>query len=359
MLFLDHYSTIAEAEAIETCRATGTPLKVRGNRGPLVVTAVGRLLYLRLYFATCSQVGWGLPCIKRFCVIRDLKGFQLTHSLSPRIGFVKELLKMSQLNYPYLTDHCFFVNSEPCRETHCAASLGFPDIQNSYICNCFPPRTRSPHSAPWMFTIVWGVIKTALSAHTLTKIHILGSNYHEPLTTYVAPSSLPEDFHSKDYKASVKRISTAGKLAAVERGSVPGSGAASSMLSVSGSIGGDGGGGGDNSDADDSAISLLNPLKTVSDRAESGGPHNPEAAAEKQETSRSRRRSLGLSFKTKPKRRSKPLATVGRWKETPSRLCISLDRDFCGRTAARVETFVAALLTCFAHGGARSASVAA
>ena len=58
-----------------------------------------------------DQAGWGTRALRRFCVIRDLKGFQLSHTISPRVGFVKELLRISQANYPYLTDHSFFVNS--------------------------------------------------------------------------------------------------------------------------------------------------------------------------------------------------------------------------------------------------------
>jgi len=55
--------------------------------------------------------------------------------------------------------------------------------------------------APWMFTIVWSLIKTALSAHTQTKIHILNSSYHEPLAAYVSPSNLPDDLRPAESRA--------------------------------------------------------------------------------------------------------------------------------------------------------------
>jgi uncharacterized membrane protein YgcG len=71
---------------------------------------------------------------------------------------VKELLKMSQNNYPYLTDHTFFVNT------------------------------------PWMFSVVWAVLKTVLSRHTLSKSHILTSAYHDALISCIDPSNLPPDF---------------------------------------------------------------------------------------------------------------------------------------------------------------------
>ena len=65
---------------------------------------------------------------------------------------------MSQNNYPYLTDHTFFVNT------------------------------------PWMFSVVWAVLKTVLSRHTLSKSHILTSAYHDALISCIDPSNLPPDF---------------------------------------------------------------------------------------------------------------------------------------------------------------------
>jgi len=136
MLILDHFSTVAERKAIAAARARGEPL----------------------------LPGWGSRAIRRLTVVRCLKGFQLTSSISPRIGFVKDLLKMSQANYPYLTDNSFFVNT------------------------------------PWMFTIVWSVLKTALSSHTQTKIHILNSNYYDALSHHISPENLPPDLRKPGYE---------------------------------------------------------------------------------------------------------------------------------------------------------------
>ena len=72
--------------------------------------------------------------------------------------FVKELLLMSQNNYPYLTDHTFFVNT------------------------------------PWMLSVVWAVLKTVLSKHTLSKSHILTTAYHDTLMEYIDVSNLPLEF---------------------------------------------------------------------------------------------------------------------------------------------------------------------
>jgi hypothetical protein len=58
MLFLDHHSALCEAKMLRDARASGRPL----------------------------LPGWGSRALRRFCVIRDLKGFQLSHSMSPRMG---------------------------------------------------------------------------------------------------------------------------------------------------------------------------------------------------------------------------------------------------------------------------------
>lgn len=79
-------------------------------------------------------VGWGAGCVRRLCIIRDLKGFSMAHALSPRMDFVKTLMRVTQDNYPHLADHCIFLNT------------------------------------PWVFQICWSVLKTCLAAHTLTKV---------------------------------------------------------------------------------------------------------------------------------------------------------------------------------------------
>jgi len=58
MLFLDHHSTLCEERMLREARASGRAL----------------------------EPGWGTRALRRFCVIRDLKGFQLSHSMSPRMG---------------------------------------------------------------------------------------------------------------------------------------------------------------------------------------------------------------------------------------------------------------------------------
>jgi hypothetical protein len=138
MLMLDHFSTVAEKRVIAEAREKKVDL----------------------------EPGWGSKAIRRLTVVRCLKGFQLSSSISPRISFVKDLLKMSQANYPYITDNSFFVNT------------------------------------PWMFTMVWSILKTALSSHTQTKIHILNTNFHGTLSRYISPDNLPPDLRKPGYKAS-------------------------------------------------------------------------------------------------------------------------------------------------------------
>ena len=45
--------------------------------------------------------------------------------------------------------------------------------------------------------MVWTVLKSALTSHTQTKIHILPSNYGATLSTYVAPENLPADLRQE------------------------------------------------------------------------------------------------------------------------------------------------------------------
>jgi len=137
MLIVEHFSLLAEERAVAHARQTNEPL----------------------------EPGWGSRALRRLCVIRDLKGFQLSSSLTPRIPFIKELLRMSQANYPYLTDHSFFTNT------------------------------------PWMFSVVWSVLKTTLSTHTRSKLHMYASDYHSSIEKFIANESLPKNLQRPGTKS--------------------------------------------------------------------------------------------------------------------------------------------------------------
>jgi hypothetical protein len=47
--------------------------------------------------------------------------------------------------------------------------------------------------APWMFSAIWSVIKTGISAHTKSKIHLLGADYHGTLEEYISTDNFPMD----------------------------------------------------------------------------------------------------------------------------------------------------------------------
>jgi len=99
--------------------------------------------------------------------------------------FVKELLLMSQNNYPYLTDHTFFVNT------------------------------------PWMFSVVWAVLKTVLSKHTLSKSHILTTSYHDILMEYIDASNLPPDFRPEGTAAVGGTSNHSSALSDTSEGAIP------------------------------------------------------------------------------------------------------------------------------------------
>lgn len=42
-----------------------------------------------------------------------------------------------------------------------------------------------------MFSVVWTILKTAISSHTKTKIHMLGSDYHESIEQFIDNDMLP------------------------------------------------------------------------------------------------------------------------------------------------------------------------
>ena len=47
-------------------------------------------------------------------------------------------------------------------------------------------------NAPTLFTAVWSIVKNMLDEHTVSKIHILGSNYKEQLLKHVDAANLPK-----------------------------------------------------------------------------------------------------------------------------------------------------------------------
>ena len=47
-------------------------------------------------------------------------------------------------------------------------------------------------NAPTLFTAVWSIVKNMLDEHTVSKIHILGSNYKQQLLAHVDAANLPK-----------------------------------------------------------------------------------------------------------------------------------------------------------------------
>ena len=141
MLVLDAVSSEVEFKLVASSRRSGEPL----------------------------PDGFGSLSVRRICILRDLAGFKLEHALSSRdrVSFIKRLIGedwqgcrvpadqapdervpvspcprvpmalfcavlsgVQQVNYPLIADHSFFLNTPP------------------------------------LFSLVWGVLRSALSAHT-------------------------------------------------------------------------------------------------------------------------------------------------------------------------------------------------
>ncbi|KAJ3277058.1 cytosolic factor, phosphatidylinositol/phosphatidylcholine transfer protein [Terramyces sp. JEL0728] len=49
-------------------------------------------------------------------------------------------------------------------------------------------------NAPYIFTLIWSIVKMMLDPRTISKVTILGSDYHETLLKYIDPNHLPLQF---------------------------------------------------------------------------------------------------------------------------------------------------------------------
>lgn len=94
-----------------------------------------------------------------FCVIMDLKGLSLFHKQG--VDTFKETSEIDKNRYPEILGQLFVVN------------------------------------APWIFPVLYKLVKGFLDPKTRTKVHVLGSNFKEKLLEYIDEDSLPEEYGGK------------------------------------------------------------------------------------------------------------------------------------------------------------------
>lgn len=94
-----------------------------------------------------------------FCVIMDLKGLSLFHKQG--VDTFKETSEIDKNRYPEILGQLFVVN------------------------------------APWIFPVLYKLVKGFLDPKTRTKVHVLGSNFKEKLLEFIDEDALPEEYGGK------------------------------------------------------------------------------------------------------------------------------------------------------------------
>ncbi|KAK3269262.1 hypothetical protein CYMTET_22289 [Cymbomonas tetramitiformis] len=74
------------------------------------------------------------------------------------LAYFKEIAALDQSHYPERMAQCFIIN------------------------------------VPYVFWVVWAMVKPWLNKHTVAKIQIFAGNYQSTLQEYVHPSQLPEEY---------------------------------------------------------------------------------------------------------------------------------------------------------------------
>jgi len=88
-------------------------------------------------------------------VVQDLDGVGWGHMSLPALNLFKRCLSIDEANYP---EH----------------------LRKMYVIN-----------TPWIFSMLWAIIKPWIDTNTLAKIKILGSNYQEALDI-IKPEDIPD-----------------------------------------------------------------------------------------------------------------------------------------------------------------------
>jgi len=92
----------------------------------------------------------------RMCKVMDLNGLGRKHLNKGGLAYLKTILQTTQANYPEMMGNLYIVN------------------------------------APWVFGLIWKIVKPWLNEQTLAKITIVGTDYKTTLHKAVDPAHLPD-----------------------------------------------------------------------------------------------------------------------------------------------------------------------
>jgi len=144
----------------------GQPISIEclGRTDPAMIVSLVRLDDLMQYHMyhvehkseSMQQLSLTNGKIMRTCKIIDLSGLGSKHMHQQGLSYLRHVLHLTQDNYPEMLGNLYIVN------------------------------------APWVFNMIWKIVKPWLNDQTLSKIKILGSNYKEVLLNAIDAENLPK-----------------------------------------------------------------------------------------------------------------------------------------------------------------------
>ncbi len=118
-----------------------------------------------------EEVYWGE--VVRQVIVRDLRGFGLEHASKPARDLIRQVITISQDNYPEQMDICYLVN------------------------------------VPWVFNVLWQALQPLISSrNTTNKVLVWDSNFMQALRHEVPLSQLPKILggHVDPYKYTTEEM---------------------------------------------------------------------------------------------------------------------------------------------------------